>query len=131
MNEPVEFEIGEMLKKRGFNLPVRTAWYLDGISYWKIPCNHNDSNKKVSAPTIAEVVMWLYEKHEIWINVQPFYRITDHFIWVYDIFKNNYTKEELPPSKGVNSPTEAYEAAIKYVLENLLKDEKSRTSEKT
>lgn len=56
---------------------------------------------------IMQIIMWLYEKHGIWISV-----IHQHnkFFWKF----GSYQTQEF------NSPTEAYEAAIDYVLNNLI-----------
>lgn len=63
------------------------------------------------APTIAEVVMWLYEKHGIWI-------------WVEKNTNNLFTawvKTNIPYTMpDTNSPTEAYEAGIEHILKNLI-----------
>jgi hypothetical protein len=69
-----------------------------------------------SAPTIAEVVIWLYEKHEIWIGVQPNEPYVDDD-WRFIIFKDLKNNNSL---EGYNSPTEAYEAAIEYVLNKIV-----------
>lgn len=84
----------------------------------------NDSDAiYYSAPTIAEVVMWLYEKHGIWIDVSlnQFSKPKD-LQWMYSIV---FTKEctYSHSSKSFNSPTEAFEAAIKYTLENLIQED--------
>lgn len=73
--------------------------------------------KTYSAPTIAEVVMWFYEKHDIWIET-PFWD-SKFRIKIID------TKGE-KVIRGVdfdnyNSPTEAYQEGITYTLKNLLK----------
>lgn len=75
-------------------------------------------NCECSAPTIAEVVMWLYEKHGIWISIN-LAKVGDFY---YKIFKDN--KEHQPSflmQDYFDSPSEAYEAAIKHTLEHLLK----------
>jgi hypothetical protein len=59
-----------------------------------------------NAPTIVSVVMWLYEKNGIWISV---YSIDDS-----TIFRHCFSNIDF------NSPTEAYEAAILYTLNNLI-----------
>lgn len=69
---------------------------------------------KIAAPTIAEVIMWLYEKHELWIIVgfsgdETCYSMVTNKIC--DVRWNN---------KGFKSPTEAYEASIDYTLNNLI-----------
>lgn len=98
-----------------------------------IPYPNESDAKYYSAPVIGEVVMWLHEKHEIWItvNYNP-----NHKIWDYNYDNVNWTKEEFNnklkqdidkiinntfnPKDKFDSPTEAYEAAIEYVLKNLI-----------
>lgn len=59
---------------------------------------------------IMQVVMWLYEKHEIWISVE---RHFDKFI-----SKNNGVLITFYGNRKsyFDTPTEAYEAAIEYCL---------------
>lgn len=59
---------------------------------------------------IMQVVMWLYEKHEIWISVD---RHFDKFI-----SKNNGVLITFYGNRKsyFDTPTEAYEAAIEYCL---------------
>ena len=71
--------------------------------------------------TIAEVVMWLYEKHGIWI--QP-YRTDDNsdnypLFWC-EINNKGSIIESTHFGGWFESPTEAYGAAIEYVLKNLI-----------
>lgn len=64
---------------------------------------------------IMQVIMWLYKKHGVWICVAtiPFEK---HFMFEYSI----HNRSECLTQDGVfDSPTEAYEAAIKYTLKNL------------
>ena len=115
MNTPVSFEIAKLLRGKGFSEKTLQAYVYRGIE-------HQDSSYKgwltkdkllcdISAPTIADVVMWLYEKHEIWIEV-----------------RNVYFTDFAPIIKGQSrlelnrciSPTEAYSQAIEYTLKNLI-----------
>lgn len=135
MNTHVNFEIAKLLRDKEYNLPCN-YFYSDGeytqAAYFR---NHNDSSVHVfTAPTISDVIMWLYEKHGIWIMVtyNP-----EHKNWDYNYDNINWTKEEfdnklkkdiegflesvLNPKPKFNSPIEAYEAAIEYVLKNLIK----------
>lgn len=118
MNIPVSFELAKLLKEKGFDEWTKT-WHQRGEGV--VGCvegNRDFYNRKgdvyTSAPTIAEVVMWLYEKHGIWISV---YEYKDHAADVNDnyMFRTSYTK-----LREFNSPTEAYEAAIEYCLTNLI-----------
>ena len=87
MNTPILFELAKLLKEKGFDVPVRTyrleGKYPDFVhegfedDYWGdnkvVNWNKDVIGIKpfkgfVSAPTIAEVVMWLYEKHGVWIS---------------------------------------------------------------
>lgn len=120
MNTPVSFEIAKLLKEKGFNEPCR--WYMeDGVTL----SGSNETNDYLfpgyySAPTIAEVVMWLYEKHGIWIDVSlnQFSKPND-LQWMYSIlFTKDCTYSH--SQKSFNSPKEAYEAAIIYTLKNLI-----------
>jgi len=116
MNTPVNFELAKPLKEKGF-LNGTLQWY---HRYTK-KLNTNDfvfsMNKltdNYSAPTIADVVMWLYEKHGIWLF--PDYYNKDRFYYVI----KQKDKRNIQSSDFYTSPTEAYEAAIEYTLKNLI-----------
>lgn len=65
--------------------------------------------------TIVEIVMWLYEKHGIWIY--PFrHDFNNQFYWHIDTAH----EDEFTSDNVFNSPTEAYEEAIKYTLTKLI-----------
>ena len=88
MNTPISFELDKLLLEKDIPMPVN--------------------------PTISDVVMWLYEKHGIWVYVD-FYNENRWF----GVFRNKEgVKTEL--FDVFNSPTEAYEAAIEYTLKNLI-----------
>lgn len=138
MNTPVKFEIAKLLKEKGFEQKERPSYLLvpfgectaldtfghdcdklgfgDRIGYY-IP------DKTINAPTIAEVVMWLYEKHEIWIVVST--TISKQFIYKCidmsgETSKRNYPTCVSKDGTYYNSPTEAYSQAIEYTLKNLI-----------
>ena len=68
-----------------------------------------------SAPTIVEVVMWLYEKHDIWTTVTSISQESwqCHMTKKGDSLGNCYLED-------FYTPTEAYEAGIEYTLNNLI-----------
>ena len=136
MNTPVNFEIAKLLKEKEFDLKVRSMYcekklYEDTNSkgnyndvIWVRTWRKSPYDNTVSAPTIAEVIMWLYEKHGIWIQIgvgDLFHK--DKF---YIILKqHNVDRWDLTPLNNekhspYNTPTEAYEAAIEYTLNNLI-----------
>lgn len=125
MTTPVNFSIAKLLKEKGFN-ELCNQLYFDGelkdITVQKVSYDDTLSSRYYIAPTIADVVMWLYEKHGIWIDVSlnQFSKPKD-LQWMYSIvFTEDCTYSHSP--KSYISPTEAYEAAIEYVLTKLIKD---------
>ena len=136
MNKEVNFEIAKLLKDKGFDEPCYNAYNKHGMQFangwleyiWEdeitLPFNKNALwPEDVLAPTIAEVVMWLYEKYGIWISVQL-------YVHLGNVSKFQFTIQS-QKSKSINSivqlntnpfnsPTEAYSAAIEYTLNNLL-----------
>ena len=143
MNTPVSFEIAKLLKEKGFDEDCYRTYnnyngqispfpllenmggepILNPLDYkWRNSLIHESV---VSAPTIAEVVMWLYEKCGIWISVYTMetwpngnerkqlfdYSLKQMRFGLIDISKK---PEEF------NSPTEAYSQAIEYTLKNLI-----------
>lgn len=118
MNTHVNFETAKLLKEKGFiqGFDSNQNFYYPLTK--ELTENHRGDN--YPAPTISEVVMWLYEKHDIWIDVSlnQFSKPKD-LQWMYSIvFTQRCTYSHSP--KSYNSPTEAYEAAILYTLNNLI-----------
>lgn len=115
MNTPVSFEIAKLLKEKGFSKKTLQAYVYRGVE-------HQDSSYKgrltkdkllcdISAPTIAEVVMWLYEKN-IWISVDP---EIDTNTWFHTISHGKSTTA----FGNYSSPIEAYEKGIEHVLNSI------------
>lgn len=111
MNLPVNHKLAKLLKEKGFN-ELCSNLYFDGklneITIQKVNYDDTLSSRYYIAPTIAEVLMWLFKTREIWIEV----------------YYDNSRKEFYTVLNGeeykFKSPTEAYEAAIEYVLNNLI-----------
>lgn len=82
---------------------------------------------KWTFPTIADVVMWIYEKHRIWIWVgcRELEDSTNRTIFIPQGRTIPSTKKDgfvvdIIPYTPKGSPTEAYEAAFEYTLNNLI-----------
>ena len=126
MNTPVSFEIAKLLKEKGFNEEVKP--FYNGLKNNELIISDiigtsNNLPDWYPAPTIAEVVMWLYEKHNIWIYVDSH----EFGKWCYNYKFNRPHKLSSKITENgqfglddYNTPTEAYENAIKFVLENLI-----------
>lgn len=132
MNTPVNFEIAKLLKEKECVIkPLVLKNETDYVEGYEWDCEDENDTVKITEfqfedhvcyfrylkPTIAEVVMWLYEKHGIWICVDKAegfdwwkfnIRILKDVGYVYGGFGSDY-----------NSPTEAYSSAIEYTLKNL------------
>lgn len=69
---------------------------------------------------IMHVVMWLYEKYGIWIYTKPILDEDGNWIFKgYVKLMNNFKAKEYQ-TKLLRKPTEAYEAAIKYCLKEII-----------
>ena len=122
MNTPVSFEIAKLLREKGFDNKTYKSYRIsinpdreigeaipDKITYFP------NVKESIAAPTISEVVMWLYEKHGIWISVE----YSENVKWCSKIVI--FPKKFIEELMNNGSPTEAYEAAIEYTLINLIK----------
>lgn len=136
MNKEVSFKLALLLDEKKFGEYNLTEYHYNREDYYrqgklcieKGHLLHNEDypynvyNGQLNAPTIAEVLMWLYEKHGVWINVDV--DINGKFRHIVRKYNSNDKAWEVIKSFTIseycNSPTEAYEAAIKYTLENLV-----------
>lgn len=144
MDKPVNYELAKLLKEKGFNLKVVNFYNYGKLSLISDKdrqigklINYNPINwnfTKVhftSAPSIAEVVMWLYENYGIWISVKG----DDGKTFKYELHKWIWYESEKTlkqayvtfgegifdiNSEKFNSPTEAYESAIEFVLKRCI-----------
>lgn len=132
MNKPVKFELAKLLKEKGFDGNTYYSPIVCSLLYYKLDSSLTTSThfyetqERVKAPTIAEVIMWLYEKHGIWIanNWQ-----SGSKTFLYELIDlNSYENTILIQEKNYKdvgevefkTPSEAYEAAIEYTLNNLI-----------
>ena len=127
MNTIVNFELAKLLKEKGFDVPMiqNGRVYCEGtkqiesivssnqVANW----NANCYVEICSAPTIVEVIMWLYEKHGIWVTVNPNHSFK---YWSVNLVTDKNANDNLHDATIFDSPTEAYEAAIEYILNNLI-----------
>ena len=130
MNTSVSFELAKLLKEKGYDEPCALLYDENGkISGTKMSMagHPNIYINKYSAPIIAEVLMWFYEKHGIWVKVDvaskdfwhpSILNIEDGNFLVHPSFvsQNFIEKNE----RMFKTPTEAYESTILYTLNNLI-----------
>lgn len=107
MNNPVSFELAKLLEEKGFDEPCPNLYY---------------QPERCKKPTIGDVVMWLYEKHNIWIMVNNWKEHVldddDNILEKTHLFTWFITGEA--EERTFNSPIEAYEAGIEYILTKLI-----------
>ena len=114
MTQLVSFEVAKLLKEKSFDelcdkkYIARCLWQSDNSRQQYKNSEIHQNSSDTTAPTISEAVMWLYNKYRIWIEVY------------YDIPKKKFYIVWNGEEYNFNSPSEAYEAAIKYVLKNLI-----------
>jgi hypothetical protein len=123
MNTPVSFSITKSVIKRGFDKECKKYWNLleystelDYSTEWIVEDRINpDSIDNMYAPSIADVIMWLYEKYGIWISVSK-----DWDIGILLGFESVIdTNGGFIDCGTFKTPTEAYEAAILCTLKNM------------
>lgn len=132
MNIPVKFELAKLLKEKGFD--ELCNFYFDKKGEMHLTYGKNSFFPfRVYVPTAAEAVMWLYEKHGVWITVDTvgdekiyprwIYKLVDlknpnsNIEWELNVLNTSY--EDLIKNSFI-SPTLAYEVAIEYTLNNLI-----------
>lgn len=137
MNKEVNFEIAKLLKEKGYTEKCMHHYRGGELTANRAPYNFNNPEEQklwnvelISAPTIAEVVMWLYENHDIYINVIPDlssrHNLIDRKFYV-SMFKYsiniNVQVEILKEDKNIlyfNKLENAYEFGILHALKNLI-----------
>lgn len=136
MNILISFELAKLLKEKGFDKSgyLQDRWLGNNFKTVKgkvitIPVFGLGATSVL--PPISEVVMWLYEKHGVWIIVD--WSQTKWCFSVIDIkedtikktagdkWKNRSSGVYLKTELDFNSPMEAYQSAIEYTLKNLIK----------
>lgn len=77
MSKYVNRVIAKLLKDKGYNLPCEFYWFegstvsIPTRTQYRVENDWNSytTNLRISAPLILDVVDWLLDKHEIWIDV--------------------------------------------------------------
>lgn len=124
LSKPVSFKLAKLAKEKGFPQPktiteakeldLRFTWYNEDGVY---KANFKLDNT-IQAPTIAEMLDYIFDKYNIWIEVRKHTRnglscfspYIDNKPVKEDIFFNDY-----------DLPFEAYETAIEHTLLNFEK----------
>jgi len=117
----VSFETAKLLKEKGFD-ELCWSWYHNGNNTHTGSsryCNSELEKYDFSKPTLAHVMKWLREVHNIAINIGWGEILEDKYQW-WRIILNQKDGSILRESEYSNTYEEASEAAIKYCLEHLI-----------
>ena len=123
----VSFEVANLLKEKGFNEPCYRWYDTKGDVCAKfinpdIPLDYS-SREYYLCPSLSMAMKWLREVHKILIVIDAYH--ADHWEGYIDSFEINiysHASTIIVPNEIAHHTdyTEAVEAALKYVLENLL-----------
>ena len=120
MKTPVGFEIARLLTYTNFNQRSVDVGYTVSTKELSFDYPLEYTNRKaIAAPNIAEVVMWLEDKHYIWISVLC--DCGNENLFTFKIYSTEPGEEScLFNGENYNLPTEAYLAAIEYTLKQII-----------
>ena len=124
MNKPIKYPLAKLLKEKGFTEQVNNYFGDNGkeeIFQPKYTGNYNSHvmvGLVTSRPNLIDVIMWIYEKHGIWIEVRRTNFFKEFRFQAY--FNEKPLTGELGGYVSHELPTEAYLAAIEYILNNLI-----------
>ncbi len=121
----VSFETAKLLKDKGFEGVCRTAYETITNEHEVEQCSPSNWGKlnQVKRPTLQMAMKWLREVHNYDVCVCLDYYVEPYDNEYYIVIRRRKVKfEEVSPCEQVYFKTyeEACEAAIKYVLENLI-----------
>jgi hypothetical protein len=123
-NDVVTIEVAKQLKEKGFREKVY-AYYNRRGQFFEIHPKQdmNDSMYGCSAPTIHQVLGWLWKEHKIHIETCIcssgfFYDVYQNVEWQDNML--NWDNMEEEPLYAVETPETAYIAAIEYVVNEMI-----------
>lgn len=120
LSKEVSFELAKLLKEKKYDKLCKSYYYNNGTDVLEpttLTHNNNLANSCCVAPTIAEVIDWVLEKYGIWISVSC--DCGNDNLFYSKIFSTEIGIDRcIETIKNKDTPLEAYEEAIKYVLLN-------------
>lgn len=112
------FEVAKLLKDKGFVGECSRFYMPNGYGIWKYEHYHDfDISKRIECPTLQMACKWLREVYNVVIEINSIWIVGFGYNYIARIVVEGESKKCL---KHYNYYEEAVEAAIKYVLENLI-----------
>ena len=125
MEDFVPFKLAKKLKEKGFTLPesnIIGKFDSDGVFHSQLYINFTETmdSEEIIAPTISQVLKWLFDEKQLFINVDC--NICDHLGLYFKVYKKGEeTWEECATGDDYfYHPTEAIFADIEYIIDNNL-----------
>lgn len=122
----VSFEVAKLLKEKGFDEPCNHVHYEYKVYHYTKSGGVRNSHKKeqqwiCTAPDVMQVILWIFKKYGIWIEVHYDAWNTKKFrreaVGGKDVYEQPYHAES---EVEFTSPEEAYHEAIKHTLNFLI-----------
>ena len=126
MNKLINDELKQLLYNKGWRYDLKESIHSNRgliVEHSLAEQRWNQGNiSYIDNISIADVVMWLYEKHGIWIRVTPIPYSDNLTHWRWEHMSTNYATRNAGWKKlqDYMSPTEAYISAIEYVLNEII-----------
>lgn len=127
MKESVSFPLAKLLNQKGFKEECIGYWGYDSyFKEWSITYPQTKFKQwyrgEILAPTIGDIVSWLYKKHKLWLEVY----MDDDGTFGYAVSQTVSEGLSMSPLvRGFVEPEEAYEKGIEYCInEKMQRDEK-------
>jgi len=123
---PISFDEECDLKDEGLGDEIE---YIEGGHLYDFGCdNRKEDENLYAAPTLWEAMKWLRKKYNLHVITLPYAPIDRHpyhpgeadIVYIAQLFRGIIPIDEIGRSVIKLTPEEAYEAAIKYCLENLI-----------
>lgn len=132
MNTYLSFEIAKLLKEKYIFIETdEIIFYRDNINnieehqiknknflhtYTGFNNKYSLDENEYQTYSIVDIIMWLYEKYNIWIEIHIKETEIEGWKNCFQVFING----EALSFQVYKTPTEAYEAGIEYILINLI-----------
>lgn len=118
------FEVSKLLKEKGFDERCRNSYNLEGKFYVHTQWHYPITTIGYVTPTHQMAMAWLREVHNLFIEIRVG-EIEGRTWYDFDIIPINGREIDWDhytnlPFVELNSYEEAVEAALKYVLKNLI-----------
>ena len=126
----VSFEVAKLLKEKGFDEETRGYYPIKGDATGRLmfgsEYNHNHSQVQISTPTLQMVMKWLRETHNLFVFPFPQMNTNKFWVEIYQLSDNQEWENLYCESIDLQDYPlyeQACEAAVRYCLKNLVKNE--------